>query len=96
MKYITKPVEVEACPVSTILEKDADVPNWLVDAVLTKVVRVANNAERMAFGPTVVAMCKTKQGLVQCNATDMFICLEDGEIYPCSIEVLEKKYTPVQ
>jgi hypothetical protein len=87
-RYMAKPVEVEAVKASVAYgdHDPADVPWWLRRAIIAKDIDIVSG----------VARCNTKQGPVQVDPTeDMLIRLEDGEIYPCKIEVFEKKYVKI-
>jgi hypothetical protein len=82
-KYKTKPVVVEAAS-SDLLSIPAHNPEWLINAVIKGTVH-DNTLEG-------IWVCTTRNGPVVINPKDMLIRLDDGEIYPCALEVFEKKY----
>ncbi|WCD44280.1 hypothetical protein Tiera_024 [Polaromonas phage Tiera] len=88
-KYKTKPVEIEAFRLSPEGHTQA-IPQWFFKATADGTLHAKANPDRD------IHFCNTRQGPVQVNSGDYLIRLEDGEIYPCSEEVFNKKYEKIE
>jgi len=84
--YVTKPVTVEAFEYA-LLDSPHTIalPGWLMPAISGGILKPSATVPDQWY-------CTTKNGDVLINKTDMLIRLDDGEIYPCDIEVFKKKY----
>ncbi len=86
--FVSKPVQVEAIAFSELDNVSTETkafPSWLVPAIIAGTIQQQGEAW----------VCKTKNGFVAINPTDMLIKLADGEIYPCDIGVFKNKYEAV-
>lgn len=86
--YFTKPVIVQAFPFAKLESSDGSTvafPQWLIPAILNGTIKASNLNPDTWY-------CTTKNGDVVINPTDMLIHLDDGEIYPCDIQVFNNKY----
>lgn len=86
-EYITKPVTVQAVSTEALnnFKDTVAIPQWVVAALFEGTLSKIGG----------VLTCMTRNGPVGVNPTDMLIRLDDGEIYPCALEVFKKKYEPV-
>lgn len=82
MKYITKPVIIEA-------------EQWHLGSHEGAYLEQSENLKKVYRDGSVYKI-QTRQREVQVNDGDFIITLDDGESYPCSPEVFHKKYEPVK
>lgn len=83
--FMTKPMIVQAFKISDLESiHTIAMPGWLFPAIADGTICVTDNT------------VATKQGRVAFRpSTDWLIRLDDGEIYPCSDEVFQRKYETV-
>lgn len=79
--YVSKPVVVQAFRLCDLNGTTTHrIPSWLMPAITDGTINVKG------------MQVNTRQGPVKFKEDDWLIRLEDGEIYPCSDEVFQKKY----
>ena len=82
-KYRKKPVEVEAVRYMI----DDTLPDWFMD-------RVTNNTIITHKDGT--CDINTLEGIMKSNKGDYIILRVNGEVYPCTPDIFEKTYEPLE
>lgn len=84
MKFVKKPVVIEAVPIPII---DEPVPDWFADAIQNKQIIIARKKNKK--GITI----KTLEGDMFAPYGESYVvCGIEGELYPVKKEIFEKTY----
>lgn len=83
-KFRKKPVVIEAVQFTGEKMPLADVPQWLVDAMISRVVTTPEDEKVLAI--------KTLEGTMTANPSDWIIRGVKGELYPCRDDIFKITY----
>lgn len=82
MKYVTKPIEIDA--VNFSMGTFDEYPEWLNDAILDKRITIEGDQFKV----------ETLEGVMTGIDGDFVIMGTEGELYPCKPIPFHKKYKP--
>lgn len=90
MLYTAKPITIDAFKWTGDIHQKED-PVWCVDAIKDKTITFNGEREH-----TIMAIRMKNGGVALASFGDYIIQGTDGDIYPCTAEVFENKYEPVE
>lgn len=93
MKYVKKPVVVEAITFQEFVEYGKAHSTCIIDGVPQ---HFEYEGHPITCEREDCFLIPTLEGLMNFTPTDMLITGVNGEIYPCKIEIFEKTYDPVE
>ncbi len=89
MKYVKKPIIIEAVHFTKEGGFGDDIPIWLHEAMLEGVVREYRTIDGMDFD------VRTLEGIMRSNGDSYIIKGAKGELYPCRGDIFEETYSAV-
>ena len=87
MKYIKKPIPIEAIQLAPYYPEGYELPEWFNKALEDHTIQYSNTSSAR-YGMTI----KTLEGSMFAPWGSYIICGVKGELYPCRAEIFEETY----